>query len=118
MPEETLQVQDFVGIDELEELAKAEPNNVNVQRRWAWSLLRTNHAQQAKEVLEEATKKAPNDPELWYALGVVLLRVNENQDARAAFQKVNELLEERAAESPRLTMLNHMAKTHIKKLAN
>jgi Flp pilus assembly protein TadD len=118
MTEDTLLVQDFVGIDELEELAKAEPDNVDIQRRWAWSLLRTNHAQKAKEVLDKASQQAPNDPELWYAKGVVLLRVNEDQEAKSAFQKVTELLQDRAVESPRLTMMNHMAKTHIKKLGS
>lgn len=116
MTGDTVSVQDFVGIDELEELAKSEPNNVEIQRRWAWSLLRTNHAQQAKEVLESASQKSANDPELWYAMGVVLLRINDTKQARNAFQKVTELLGSKAHESPRLTMLNHMAETHIKKL--
>jgi Flp pilus assembly protein TadD len=116
MAEETLSVEEFIGIEELEELAQSQPDNVDVQRRWAWSLLRTNHSQRAKEVLEAAAKKAPKDPELWYAMGVVLLRVNELDGAKEAFKKVNTLLADRAHESPRLTMLNHMATTHIKKM--
>lgn len=116
MAKETLSVEDFVGIEELEKLAQEKPDNVDIQRRWAWSLLRTNHAQRAKEVLESAAKKAEKDPEIWYALGVVLMKVNETKDAKDAFAKVTSLLEKRVGESPRLTMLNHMARTHFKKI--
>lgn len=118
MTEESVAVQDFVGIDELEKMAKDEPNNVEIQRRWAWSLLRTNHAQQAKEVLEKAIKNASKDPESWYAMGVVLLKINDDKGAKEAFEKVIDLLKERAHESPRLTMLNNMSKTHINKMAD
>ena len=116
MTDQAVSASEFVEIDELEKMAQDEPGNVNIQRRWAWTLLRTNHAQQAKEVLEELTKKSAKDPEVWYALGVVLLRVSDTGGAKDAFRKVTDLLTERATESPRLTMLNHMAKTHLKKL--
>lgn len=116
MTDQTLSESEFVGIDELEQMAQAEPGNVDIQRRWAWSLLRTNHAQGAKEIFESLSGKAPKDPEIWYALGVVLLRVNDIGGAKDAFKKAASLLSERATESPRLTMLNHMAQTHLKKL--
>ena len=116
MTDQAVSVDEFVEIDELEKMAQAEPGNVEIQRRWAWSLLRTNHAQRAREVLEGVTNKAAQDPEVWYALGVVLLRVNETSSAKDSFNKVTTLLAERATESPRLTMLNHMAETHLRML--
>lgn len=116
MTNQAMSATEFVGIDELEKMAQAEPGNIEVQRRWAWSLLRTNHAQQAKEILEGLSAKSAKDPEIWYALGVVNLRINESGGAKDAFTKVTSLLGERAHESPRLTMLNHMAKTHLKML--
>lgn len=81
-----------VPIEAFQRQAQESPSDAAAQLRFGWALYGAGRLQEAQKVLEEAARNHPNDLEVLYALGLTLKRAGDPEPARAAFQKILELI--------------------------
>jgi Flp pilus assembly protein TadD len=111
MTEESPSTAEF-GLKELAEQAEKNPGDMDLQRRYGWTLYSEKNFATARTVFEDAHTRWPDDIELNYGLGVVLRHLGDATGARESLQKAAAS----SADDIRSSMLKRMAEVQLSML--
>lgn len=86
-----VETRESLTLEELEQRAKAAPDERDSQCRYAWGLFGAGQYEAASKVFLDASRRWPEDIEVHYGLGLSYRRLGDKEKAEAAFSKVSQL---------------------------
>lgn len=99
-------------LEQLEQAARENPNDLDAHRRYGWALYGVHRYEEAIQVLDAAREKHPSDAEILYALALSLKQAGDKVRAAQMFRQVIDHLD--TIENPtRASMLKRLSLGNI-----